>query len=130
MAASQVVVRYRSGSLLKGTTSNFLPARPGFHVQTPGGETVAVSQHELKAVFFVRDLAGDPTRRESNKFSPARPAPGRKIRVVFEDGEVLVGTTQGWQPNRPGFFVFPADEKSNNERCFVLTAATRQVSPL
>jgi hypothetical protein len=120
MAQSQVVVRYRDGRLLKGVTSNFLPARDGFHVQTPKGEVAAVSQGELKAVFFVRDLAGDPKR----------PAPGRKIRVEFADGEVIVGTTQGYQPNRPGFFVFPADAGSNNERCFVVTAATRRVSPL
>jgi hypothetical protein len=130
MAASQVVVRYRDGRLLKGTTSNFAPAREGFHVQTPAGENVAVRQDELKALFFVRDLAGDPTRRDSQAFDPARPAPGRKIRVVFSDGEVIVGTTQGYQPNRPGFFVFPADAISNNERCFVITAATCKVHPV
>ena len=130
MAASQVVVRYRDGRLVKGTTSNFLPARDRFHVQTPEGEVVAVAQDELKALFFVRDLAGDPTRKESSQFSPTRPALGRKIRVVFTDGEVIVGTTQGYQPNRPGFFVFPADAGSNNERCFVIAAATSRVSPV
>jgi hypothetical protein len=130
MASSQVVVRYRDGKLVKGTTSNFAPARDGFHVRTPAGETVAVSQGELKAIFFVRDLAGDPTRKESSQFSATRPVPGRKIRVVFGDGEEIVGTTQGYQPNRPGFFVFPADASSNNERCFVITAATRRVSPV
>jgi small nuclear ribonucleoprotein (snRNP)-like protein len=130
MAASQVVVRYRDGRLVKGTTSNFLPARDCFHVQTPEGEVVAVAQDELKALFFVREFAGDPTRKESSRFSATRPALGRKIRVVFADGEEIVGTTQGYQPNRPGFFVFPADAGSNNERCFVITAATRRVSPV
>lgn len=130
MAQSQVVVRYRDGRLLKGVTSNFLPARDGFHVQTPGGEVAEVSQAELKALFFVRDLAGDPKRRDASGFDPGRPAPGRKIRVEFVDGEVIVGTTQGYQRSRPGFFVFPADAGSNNERCFVVTAATRRVSPL
>jgi small nuclear ribonucleoprotein (snRNP)-like protein len=130
MAARQVVVRYQDGRLVKGVTSNFLPARAGFHVQTPGGEIVSVAQAELKAVFFVRDLAGDPTRRATNQFSAAKPALGRKIQVAFADGEVIVGTTQGYQPNRPGFFLFPADADCNNERCFVITAATRRVSPL
>ena len=130
MAASQVVVRYRDGRLVKGTTSNFLPARDRFHVQTPEGEVVAVAQDELKALFFVRDFAGDPTRKESSQFSATRPALGRKIRVVFADGEEIVGTTQGYQPNRPGFFVFPADAGSNNERCFVIAAATSRVSPV
>jgi hypothetical protein len=130
MAGSQVVVRYRDGGLLKGTTSNFLPARDAFHVQTAAGENVAVSQKQLKAIFFVRDLAGDKERLDTNEFDPAWPALGRKIRVEFADGEVIVGTTQGWQPSRPGFFVFPADVKSNNQRCFVISAATRQVTPL
>jgi len=129
MASSQVVVRYRDGRLLKGTTSNFLPARDRFHVQTLAGEVVAVAQDELKALFFVRDFKGDATRREGQLFSATRPVLGRRIRVVFADGEVMVGTTQGYQPDRPGFFVFPADAGSNNERCFVITAATRQVSP-
>jgi hypothetical protein len=52
----------------------------------------------------------------------------RKIRVVFADGETLVGTTQGYQPGRPGFFVVPADSGSNNDRCFVVSAATKEVS--
>jgi hypothetical protein len=130
MAGSQVVVRYRDGALLKGTTKNFVPARDGFHVQTASGETVPVSQAQLKAIFFVRNLAGDPKRSDTNEFNPAWPALGRKLRVEFADGEVLVGTTQGWQPNRPGFFMFPADVRSNNERCFIITAATRQVVPL
>lgn len=130
MAASQVVVRYRDGRLVKGTTSNFLPARDRFHVQTPEGQMVAVAQDELKALFFVRDFKGDPTRKESSQFSATRPALGRKIRVVFADGEEIVGTTQGYQPNRPGFFVFPADAGSNNERCYVVTAATSRVNPI
>jgi hypothetical protein len=130
MAANQVVVRYRNGEVVKGTTSNFLPARDAFHVQTPEGGRVAVSQKQLKAIFFVRDLAGDPQRSERKEFETGGPALGRKLRVEFSDGEVLVGTTQGWQPQRPGFFLFPADAGSNNERCFVITAATRQVRPL
>jgi hypothetical protein len=114
--------------VVKGITSNFLPAREDFHVRTVWGETTPISRAELKAVFFVRNLDGDPTRRDSQQFN--QPAPGRKIRVEFPDGEVIVGTTQGYQPNRPGFFVFPADASSNNERCFVITAATSRVSPI
>lgn len=61
-------------------------------------------------------------------FSKERPVPGRKIRVVFEDGEVLLGTTQGYDASRPGFFIIPADAASNNERCFVVRIATREVT--
>lgn len=130
MAVNRVVARYRDGRTLKGTTSNFAPTRDAFHVQTPEGGVEAVSQADLKAVFFVRDLEGDPMRRESQKFSPDRPVPGRKVQVEFPDGETILGTTQGYQPQRSGFFVIPADAGSNNERCFVINAAASQVKPL
>jgi hypothetical protein len=41
---------------------------------------------------------------------------------------VLVGTTQGYQPGRPGFFLIPADAKSNNERCYVVASAAREIT--
>ena len=50
------------------------------------------------------------------------------MQVTFKDGEVLVGTTQGYQPGRPGFFLLPADPRSNNERCYIVTSATQTVT--
>ena len=55
----------------------------------------------------------------------------RKIKVVFADGEVIVGTTQGYQPSRPGFFMVPADSAVNNiDRCYVVAASTSEVTLL
>ena len=48
---------------------------------------------------------------------------GKKIEVTFKDGEVLVGTTMGYDAQRPGFFLFPADDTTNNTRTFVVAAA-------
>jgi hypothetical protein len=130
MAMNRVVARYRDGRVVKGSTADFLPTRDIFHIQTESGETAEVRHSDLKAIFFVRDLVGDPQHKRSNDFDPAKPVPGRKIRVVFSDGEVLVGTTQGYQPSRPAFFVVPADPTSNAERCFVFAASTREVQLL
>ncbi|NND84988.1 MAG: hypothetical protein HKN46_07540, partial [Acidimicrobiia bacterium] len=52
---------------------------------------------------------------------------GRKVTVHFEDGETLHGYTTGYSPARAGFWVTPADPESNNERAFVVTAATTSV---
>jgi len=128
--ANRVVARFKDGRTVKGSTADFLPARELFHVQTTAGETVPVRHADLKAVFFVRDLAGNPAHRDRKEFEAGQAAPGRKIRVVFQDNEVLVGTTQGYQPGRPGFFIVPADPASNIERCFVISAATRDVQLL
>lgn len=132
MIQNKVVARYQDGRIMKGMTSDFLPTKEIFHVApteaAAGAKPIAVSMKELKAVFFVKDYAGNADYHESKEFDPSKPVPGRKIKVVFKDGEVLIGTTQGYQPGRPGFFVVPSDPKSNCDRCFVVSAAARDVS--
>ena len=85
---------------------------------------------DLKALFFVKDFAGRPSHKTRNEFAQDRAIPGRKIQVVFKDGETLVGTTQGYQPGRPGFFMVPADPDANTERCYVVAASTRSITLL
>lgn len=131
MPQNKVVARFQDGRILKGFTSDFLPAKEMFHLSpqdvAPGARPLEVRVAELKAVFFVKDFAGDSQHKDdADATHPA--IGGRKIKVTFKDGEVIVGTTQGYQPGRPGFFVVPLDGKSNNERCFVVSAATQEVS--
>lgn len=125
-----VVARFRTGQVVKGYTRDFYPERPVFHVLPKGGaQAVSVKVAELKAVFFVRDLLGNRLRHKNRRF-PAQdsgPQAGRRIAVLFEDGELLVGHAQTYSPERPGFFVFPLDPQGNNVRVYVLRAATRQV---
>jgi hypothetical protein len=52
------------------------------------------------------------------------------VEVTFKDGEVLVGSTLGYDPNRQGFFVFPADPKGNNIRAYVVSSAVVKVRHL
>jgi hypothetical protein len=117
--------------MVKGMTGDFFPAKDAFHVivaGTPAGtQSIEIRTNELKALFFVKDFAGNSQYSERKAFDPSRPPVGRAIRVEFNDGEVLVGTTSGYQPGRPGFFLEPADPESNNERCYVVTAAAREV---
>ncbi|MFZ1684169.1 MAG: hypothetical protein WAU88_08590 [Candidatus Zixiibacteriota bacterium] len=129
---NKVVVRFADGRIVKGTTADFVPAKDVFHVkvttEAAGAKPVEVHLKDLKAVFFVKDFTGNSQHVDSNDFDPSRPSAERKIKVEFKDGEVLVGTTAGYQPGRPGFFLVPADQASNSERCYIVTASTRQVS--
>ncbi len=129
---NKVVVRFVDGRIVKGTTADFLPTKDVFHVNQAadmaGAKPIEVFLKDLKALFFVKDFTGDSQRVDSNDFDPSRPPAGRKIRVEFKDGEVLVGTTVGYQPERPGFFLVPADQTSNSERCYIISAANKQVS--
>jgi hypothetical protein len=79
-------------------------------------------------LFFVKDFNGNPDYHEKKELDFTKPLVGRKIKIFFKDGELMVGTTNGYQKDNPGFFVIPADANSNNERCFVVTAATAEVS--
>jgi hypothetical protein len=129
---NKVVVRFADGRIVKGTTADFLPTKDLFHVKVstdaPGAKPLEVHLKDLKALFFVKDFVGDSKHIASNDFDPSQPPAGRKLRVEFTDGEVLVGTTAGYQPGRPGFFLVPADQSANSERCYIVTAATKQVS--
>jgi hypothetical protein len=128
---AKIVVRYASGKMLKGYSQDFSPTAPHFHVrrsEAAGSEPgQQVSLRDLKAVFFVRDFSGDNAYEERKTFLAGKGLSGKKIEVTFKDGEVLVGTTMGYDAQRPGFFLFPADDKTNNTRMFVVMAAVKNV---
>jgi hypothetical protein len=128
---NKVVARFADGRMIKGTTLNFLAGKEVFHVidasAPAGAHPVEVRTQDLKALFFVKDLAGNPQRQKLSPAAPPRPAVGRRTKVVFNDGEVMVGTTTVHHPEGPGFFLHPEDSTLNEERCYVVTRAVRQI---
>jgi len=127
---NRVVVHFMDGKLLKGTTQDFFHNRPRFHLQpADGGTPVEVRCRDLKAVFFVREFAGNPTRRDLRGFlnSPGETTQGKKLAVRFKDGELLCGYSLSYMPDREGFFMFPSDAASNNLRIYVIAASTVEV---
>ena len=129
MDPSKIVARYRDGRTLKGTTQNFFPNKPVFHVIRQGGtgpgDVIEVNLEDLKAIFFVRDFTGNAKHVERKKLAPGERPQGRMMEVTCKDGEVIVGTTTGYDPKRPGFFLFPIDASANNARVYVVTSAVR-----
>jgi hypothetical protein len=127
---NRVVAHFLDGRLLKGTTQDFFPNRASFHLQpADGGPTAEVRCKTLKALFFVKEYAGDARRRDLRGFlsAPGETAQGRKMAVRFKDGELLCGYSLSYLPDREGFFMFPADSGSNNLRIYVLATATVEV---
>ncbi len=86
-----------------------------------------VSMKDLNAIFMVRNFIGHPLYKERKKYIEGEKPSGKKVEVTFIDGEVLVGTTLGYNPKRQGFFIFPADPKSNNIRAYVVSSAVEKV---
>lgn len=127
----KIVVRYADGRLIKGYSHDFYPNKPVFHlfpaVGASHGEGSEVRVKDLKAVFFVRDFAGNPAYNERKRFAEGEQPAGRKVQVTFRDGEVLVGSTLGYHRRNPGFFFVPVDPQSNNAKVFAIASAVTNV---
>ena len=126
---SRVVVAYLDGRRLKGYVYNFSPLNERFRLfpqdEAPHTKGVDVQVKDLKAVFIVKDFAGNPGYKESQRVDPSRV--GRRIEVILADGEKIIGTTDAYNPQKLGFFISPADPESNTLRTFVIKRNAKHI---
>lgn len=126
---NRAVVAFLDGRRLKGYLFNFSALKESFRLfpEGPEGQQSGsdILMKDLKAIFFVKDFAGNPDYRNPPADEAAKR--GRKVAVTFRDGEEFSGTTEGYNPQKLGFFVFPHDEKGNNLRVFVVNRNVRHV---
>lgn len=126
----KIVIRFADGRIEKGYSQDFFPNKPAFHLFENLSKGAAnhkeIRVADLKAVFFVKTFAGNPDYKERKRFVEGDPAQGRKAEVDFLDGEVLQGSVLGYDPKGPGFFLFPSDPESNNQRVFVTNSAVKK----
>ena len=133
MEQVKVVVRYADGEVLKGYSQDFFPNKDRFHLflaDKPSAQSIEVVLSKLKAVFIVRDFAGECKYVEHKKFGGGEKSSGKILEITFLDGEIMVGSTLGYDGKRSGFFIFPADPRSNNIRVYVIFSAVKQVRQL
>jgi hypothetical protein len=118
---NQVVARLLDGRVVKGSSLDVDPGKPIFHVRDAEGRSEKLLLRNLKAIFFVRSLEGDPTRNDATqpKSTDPRVRGSFPITVTFQDGEKISGLTNRYPPNRPFFFILPADAGSNNIRILI-----------
>lgn len=124
-----VVARFLDGRVLKGTTHDFAPQKPVFHLYAWGEEAargVAIPVGALKALFFVRSYDGNPKHAEKKSFDGVK-GQGRRVLVTFTDGETLAGFTTTFSPGKQGWFLVPVDSDSNNSRIYVVATAVRKI---
>jgi len=125
----KVIARYADGRIVKGVTRDFLQNRPIFHLfSSESSDAIEVEVKDLKAVFFVRDFAGIPEYNERKEFFEDDAPAGRRVAVTFADGEVLIGSTVGYDRKRQGFFFTPVDPQSNNVKVFAVNASVKDVT--
>jgi len=131
MEPTKVVVRYRDGRIVKGFTQNFFPNKPTFYVHPANSrnpeDRIDITVKDLKAVFFVRDFSGNAKHKERKKLSLEDRPQGRFIEVTCKDNEVLIGSTAGYDAQRPGFFIFFIDSQGNNVKAYIVADAVSKV---
>ena len=143
MTGDQAVLHVRGGKLLKGLLTDFTPTAVTVHLQLESGPAhapVEVKVSDLKAVYYVRSLAGNRQYKKKRYFRSVE-SQGKRIMVRFKDGEILCGFIKGalpWKdgfmtakdPNLKGFFIYPADPEGNNTKIFVVTTSVQDVRRL
>jgi hypothetical protein len=130
---NKVVARFRDGKIIKGFTNDFFPNKDLFHISSTerGKDLTEVRVADLKALFFVKSFEGKKDHRKYDHpdvVEKLSKTAGMKLKIVFADGEQMLALTQGYDPNRTGFFIFSPDPESNFERAFVLKQATKEIT--
>lgn len=125
MPPRKVVIRLLDGELVKGVLVSPRQPRwnlpPHIKVRTVDAKLVPIALSETKAIFYVRDFAGNRDYREKKHFMGQPEIKGLWIRLHFKDNEDIEGII----PNSltsfigPGFYFKPPDPQSNNELIYV-----------
>ena len=123
-----VVAKFQNGRLVKGFTQDFSPKRSDFHI-FPGNSVEAAEKiilTHLKAVFFVKTTTGNLKKGKPSSHSDSKRY-GKLLEIEFFDGETIRGYAQIYNPRDVGFFMFPDDQESNNERIYIIRKAARAI---
>jgi hypothetical protein len=129
-----VIAHFKTGKLLKGYTDDFVPSHETFRLRSAYGRdkenTYEVRINDLKALFFVKTLAGNKNYAEKKHFHDVTGCnlQGIKIKAEFTDGEIIRGTSFDYGKNFNGFYIIPIDPLSNNEKVYVVADSTRHIA--
>jgi hypothetical protein len=116
--AHRVVIHTLDGLVLRGTLTEADLEEPELELESgTAGETTPVGTAGIKAIFFMLAPGEEPQ------------APlGKRVRVTFRDGRQVAGFSPDYREGGVGFFMFPADTRTNTARIWVYQAAVKQVA--
>ena len=129
--ANFVVANLLTGGVVKGISLDVDATRPLCHIRTDGG-VVKVKLADVKALFFVRDLAGNPERNDVQAVAAEDPRQrgATMVEIRFKDGERIVAFTNRYPPRTAFHYVVPVDPASNNSRILINQAAVASLTPV
>jgi Family of unknown function (DUF6982) len=132
MPGHLIVAHLINGTVHKGTSLDVEPQKPLCHLTSETGESLEINLKDAKALFFVKDATGRKEYQESKESAPGDPrlVGARRVRVVFADGEEIVGLMNRFPPITPFFYMLPLDPESNNIRILVNREATKSITKI
>ncbi len=104
----RVILHTMEGGVKRGSIRDANLAGVQVVLNTAPGATESIPRGRVKAIFFM--------------LAPGSRAPvteGSKVRVTFRDGRQVAGFSKDFRGTSAGFFVVPADNRTNTERIFI-----------
>lgn len=130
MQGHLIVAHFIDGTVQKGLSLDVDAKRPVCHLKTQTGGTIEVALADVKALFFVKTATGRSNYKNARDTEPgdSRLVGTRRVRMVFVDGEEMVGLMIRFPPITPYFYMLPIDPGSNNIRILVNRAAVKEMA--
>lgn len=113
----RVILHTVEGQVKRGAIKDAKLGDPQLLLQLANGGTENLPRERVKALFFM--------------LAPGARAPsteGNKVRVTFKDGRQVAGFSRDHKGATSGFFVVPADNRTNTERIFIFRHAVQSIS--
>ena len=113
----RVILHTVEGQVKRGAIKDAKLGDPTLLLQLANGGTETLPRERVKALFFM--------------LAPGARAPsteGNKVRVTFKDGRQVAGFSRDHKGATSGFFVVPADNRTNTERIFIFRHAVQSIS--
>jgi hypothetical protein len=107
------------GQVKRGTirNSNLLDSAIALEQQA-GSAPERIPANRVKAIFFMATAGAKVT-------TPT----GQKVRVTFNDGRQVAGFSTDFKGTEPGFFLTPADTRTNTARIYIYRSSVQSVVP-
>jgi hypothetical protein len=113
----RVILHTVEGQVKRGAIKDAKLGEPQLNLQLANGGSESLPRERVKALFFM--------------LAPGARAPsteGDKVRVTFKDGRQVAGFSKDHRGPTSGFFVVPADNRTNTERIFIFRHAVQSIS--
>lgn len=117
MGEYKVILHTVEGQVKRGTIRDVSLGEPQLPLYLDNGGVDPLPRERVKALFFMLAPGAQPPAAE-----------GSKIRVTFKDGRQVAGFSHDYEEKTAGFFVVPADNRTNTARIFVFRHAVQKIA--